>query len=179
MAPPKNKTVERDQGPMDNVDPTLAAEMKRAIAASQSRLEAPQVSVTARENPMKEFIWNFAPETVGRDAKWHSFTDDPVNHSMNIAQGYIPVPDPVTGKQAVGPGGVRLYKIPMELHRRNLATVKARSDSILRKTAKEQSGVKKDEHGQYGIVTEQVSIATGSSIEEAAANAEAELAGAV
>lgn len=179
MAPPKKKTVESDQGPsLEGMDPQVKADMERALAAAQSRLNAPAVRVTARENPLKDFIAQFAPETTGRDAKWHAYTDAPKYHSRNLEKGYIPVLDPTTKRQAVTPEGDLLYKLPMELYRRNLAQVKARSDAILRKTAKEEHGVKRDEHGEYGVVEEKVSIATGSSIEEAEAIAEEEMAAA-
>lgn len=151
------KIVESDQGQTMEMTDQTRADMERAIAASQSRLEAPQVSVTPRENPLKDFIAAFAPETVGRDAQWHAYTDAPKNHNVNISKGYIPVIDPTTKRQAVTPDGDWLYKLPMELYRRGLKMVTDRSDSILSKSRKSKRTVE-DDDGVLGRVEEEITI---------------------
>lgn len=173
MATKQKATVTSDQ---PDVDAQLKAEIERARAAAKSRLSAPPVSVTERENPLKDFIQKFAPECVGRDAKWHPFVDEPINHSLRLAEGYEPVIDPVTKRQARGPNGVLLYKLPIELHRRNLKLVADRSARTLKATGKEREGTVRDEERSIGRVTEQVSVVTAPTVDEALAQSEAELA---
>jgi len=169
--------VESDQPEKgQELDAKLREDMARAIAASQSRLAVAPVHVRGRPHPQKEFIAEFAPECVGPEALFHPFLDEVKNHSLNLSKGYIPVPDPTTKRQAVSPDGQYLYKLPRELHRRNLAEVSDRSAAILRASAKEAQGEKRDAKGAYGSVKESVSVVQADSIDAAVAESEHELA---
>jgi len=154
----------------------LQREIETAEAASKSRLKAPEISVTAKQIPHKEFVEQYAPECVGKDAKFHAFWDEPSNHSANVSRGYIPVRDPLTRKQVVGVGANLLYKLPIELHNRNLREVSGRSERILSRTNKKTDV--KAEHGSMGTMTEEISVTKGSSdnLDEAVVASERELA---
>ena len=156
--------VETQPKQVSQLDKDIAA----AKAAAKQRQVAPRLSVTSKEIPHKSLIATFAPECVGRDAKWHPYTDEPKNHSRNISRGYIPVVDPNTDRQVVGEGGDLLYKLPIDIHQRNLEEVVARSNRI--------AGKVKDDTDSHSAITETVEVITTDAKNYESAVKEADLA---
>ena len=144
--------VKKIQPPKDApVRPKLTDDVEKAKAAQAVRLATPAASVTnADEIPVKQLIRRVAPECVTQivdgvkvEPEWHDFTGGPRKHEVYIAEGYEPIIEKGTGQQ-VTHEGCPIYKLPMELHKRNVDLVSNRSKRRVQPTKvanKGESGV--------------------------------------
>jgi len=107
---PRNKT--------ENTNSSILDDIQRAEAMASARLKAPDITVSSFEKSReKEIVATFAPECVGKNAQFHGFWGDPKEHRRYIDKGYIPV---VHDGEHVAYEGMLLYKLPMELHNRDM-----------------------------------------------------------
>lgn len=154
--PPRNKN--------EQTSDSLMSDIERAEQAAQARLAAPDVTIQSLERSReKEIVRTFAKDCVnenGKMAEFHPFWGDPSSHEKYIQDGYIPV---AHNGQHVSYEGVKLYKLPMELHKRNLKMNAMVSKRMLGEAAEADQNVKSAVIAGQAMGEEKVSMTQAKS----------------
>jgi hypothetical protein len=146
----------------ENTNSSILDDIQRAEAQAAARMKAPDITVSGFEKSReKQIVSTFAPDCVGKDALFHPFWGDPRDHKRYIDKGYIPV---AHDGEHVAYEEMRLYKLPMELHKRDLALNEMVSKRMLgERLEADQREVRASVIAGQAMGEEKVSVVTATS----------------